>query len=152
MLHRPDNIAMLEEKSLWAHRGMPRSRCQYLAAAITRDPCLNIQLATNLPLPAARARCVSFIEAYRFVKNGLRIAGETVYDFGVAAENMTVEATEVRPVSPPAPEATRKQIKCKPFHYQSPHFSFLYLPNGDPWTNTRPRRRPKRRSGTWWTA
>ena len=35
-------------------------------------------------------------EAYRFVTSGLRKTGNTVYDFGVAAENVTAEATEVR--------------------------------------------------------
>lgn len=35
-------------------------------------------------------------EAYRLVTKGLRKTGEVVYDFGVAAENMTAEATEVR--------------------------------------------------------
>lgn len=34
-------------------------------------------------------------EAYRFLKKGLKITGESVYDFGAAAENMTAEATEV---------------------------------------------------------
>lgn len=35
-------------------------------------------------------------EVYRFVTKGLRKTGETVYDFGVAAQNMTAEATEVK--------------------------------------------------------
>lgn len=34
-------------------------------------------------------------EAYRFLKTGLRTTGKAVYDLGVAAENMTAEATEV---------------------------------------------------------
>lgn len=35
------------------------------------------------------------IETYRFLTKGLRTAGRAVYDLGVAAENMTAEATEV---------------------------------------------------------
>lgn len=34
-------------------------------------------------------------DTWRLVAKGLRKTGETVYDFGVAAENVTAEATEV---------------------------------------------------------
>lgn len=35
-------------------------------------------------------------DAYRLVNKGLKKTGKVVYDFGMAAENMTAEATEVR--------------------------------------------------------
>lgn len=38
---------------------------------------------------------ILYPEAYRFLAKGMRTTGEVMYDFGVAAENMTAEATEV---------------------------------------------------------
>ncbi|CAB1120814.1 unnamed protein product [Ectocarpus sp. CCAP 1310/34] len=43
----------------------------------------------------AGAAVLDAVDTWRFVAKGLRKTAETVYDFGVAAENVTAEATEV---------------------------------------------------------
>lgn len=56
----------------------------YLAFSLLNDHPNNTAAARKTPS-----------DTWRLVATGLRKTGETVYDFGVAAENVTAEATEV---------------------------------------------------------